>query len=63
MEAEGDSVVVADSGAAVTEEGATEAGVDWVAEVGAEAGMDSAAATEQGFKIQGSVAWSLYIML
>jgi len=36
--------VVADSGAAETAEGATAEGVDWKVEMGAGAGVDSAAA-------------------
>jgi hypothetical protein len=56
MEAEGDSRVVAGSGAAAeTAEGAMAEGADWVAEVGAEVGVDSEAAAKQGFRIQGSV--------
>jgi hypothetical protein len=51
------------SGAAVEVEEAVTEGGDWEAGVGAEAGMDSVAATEQGFRIQGSVAWNLDIML
>jgi hypothetical protein len=56
MEADGDSGVAVDSGVAADSGEATAEGADWVAEVGAGAGVDSAAvATHQGFRIQGSV--------
>jgi hypothetical protein len=66
-EAEGDWVEgvalaeVETAEAAEMAEGATAEGADWVAEEGAGAGGDSAAAAMQGFRIQGSVNWSLRI--
>jgi hypothetical protein len=61
MEAGGVSGVVVNSEEVETAEGATAEGADWEAEVGAEAGKDSAAA-EQEFKVQVSVVFGVYIL-